>query len=171
MTTVSDIRSRDWSPKLGAFGSVVENLADIEQCIRIISATRIGSVPLRRDFGSDIWKFLDKPFAVAQAGIPLALIEAMRWEPRVEVLRVNAVQRDGIERLHVEIEWRVRSSPQQSFFLVLTGTELAQSTAESAPVRLPMQIPQQQQPVESEPVTLPEEIPNIVEIYETARTT
>jgi uncharacterized protein len=172
MTTVSEIRSRDWSPRVGEYGSIVENIADIDQCLRIICATPKGTVPLRRDFGSDLWKWLDKPFAVAQANIPLAILEAMRWEPRVEVLRITVRQHDEIHRLYIGIEWRVRESDTGSSLLFISSSELQPTSSDSqnaAPVRVV--IAQPAKPNDYEPVTLPNEIPDIVALYEQARTT
>ena len=84
MIKVSDIGSVDWSPKLGSLGDVVEQLQDIEQCIRIIVLSPKGSDPHRPDFGCDAWRYLDRPADTGFADIIREVIQAIRaWEPRV----------------------------------------------------------------------------------------
>ncbi len=61
MTNLNEIKSVNWQPKLNEIGSVVEDLDDIDQCIRIILMTRKGSDPHRPEFGSDIWQYIDAP--------------------------------------------------------------------------------------------------------------
>lgn len=115
MTTVSEISARDWSPKLGSYGEVVTGLKDIEQCLRIIWTTPVGSVPMRRDFGSTIHKWIDKPFAVAQANVPLAILEAARWEPRVVIRSVQVQPANVVHGMVVLVEWAVsENAPSQT---------------------------------------------------------
>jgi len=81
---VSAIRSRDFSRELGAFGQVEENVADIEQCIRIILQSPKGSRPHEPLFGCDAWKYLDRPMGEAIPQIIREVAEAVEmWEPRV----------------------------------------------------------------------------------------
>jgi phage baseplate assembly protein W len=124
MRTLADIASRDWSPKLGAFGEVVENVNDVEQCLRIIWATRVGTVPLRRNFGSTIHRWLDKPFDVAQANVPLAIIEASRWEPRAVIRSVRVLRATVLYGMVVEVDWSLAESDvvQTTTF---TGSDIA----------------------------------------------
>lgn len=78
-----------WSPKLGAAGELVTGVSDIAQCIRIILETPKGSDPLRPLFGSDHYKYLDRPLPAA---VPLIVREAWdaiaTWEPRAVVERI-----------------------------------------------------------------------------------
>jgi phage baseplate assembly protein W len=124
MTTVSDISARDWSPKLGSYGEVVTGLKDIEQCLRIIWSTPVGSVPMRRDFGSTIHRWLDKPFDVAQANVPLAILEAARWEPRAIIRSVKVQPANVLHGMVVLVEWAVsENAPSQT--LTLSQTDLS----------------------------------------------
>lgn len=128
MTSVSEISARDWSPKLGDFGEVVTNIDDIAQCLRIIFTTRIGSVPMRRKFGSKIHRSLDKPFAVAQANLPIDILEAAQWEPRAVINGVTVSRTSDIAALTVTIDWSegANGAPQT---LTLTGQELTNAVA------------------------------------------
>ena len=80
-----------WSPKLGAPGDLVTGINDIAQCIRIILETPRGSDPLRPLFGSDHYKYLDRPLPAA---VPFIIREAWdaiaTWEPRAVVERIAA---------------------------------------------------------------------------------
>jgi phage baseplate assembly protein W len=88
-TRIDDITSADWSPLLGSPGDVVEDQADIEQCIDIILGTRKGSDPHRPLFGCDAWIWLDTPPAIAVPNIVAEVVDALElWEPRIEVMRV-----------------------------------------------------------------------------------
>lgn len=58
---------------------------EILQNVRTILSTRVGTVPLHRDFGIS-WEHVDKPLPVAQALMRSAIIEAIEeFEPRATV--------------------------------------------------------------------------------------
>lgn len=112
MTTLADITAADWSIKLDEPGSVVENLDDINQCLRVILETPKGSRAHEPLFGCDVWLFLDQPFTSALPGIVNAVISAVaEWEPRVKLTSV-VVQRDeaGSGRITLQIEWKLVDS-------------------------------------------------------------
>lgn len=84
-----DIKSRDWQLSTAGVGIVAEGLQDIRQCIDIILRTVKGTDPLRPQFGSDIFQYVDKPLDVAIPNMVKAIIEAIDiWEQRVEIQRV-----------------------------------------------------------------------------------
>ncbi|ACI98548.1 GPW/gp25 family protein [Rhodospirillum centenum] len=101
-----DIRAVYWQPRLGAGGQVVEDLADIAQCIAIILLTPKGSDPHRPEFASDCWKYIDWP--VDQA-VPHLVREAVlaieRWEPRVILVGVEPVIENA--RITLRVTWRL----------------------------------------------------------------
>lgn len=114
MIRLDDIRSVDWQPKLGEIGAVVENISDINQCIRIILTTPKGSDPHRPEFGSDIWKYIDYPVNEAIPNIIRDAIDAINaWEPRVEIKTIKAEV--DVANVMLRIEW------------VLKGTDESQS--------------------------------------------
>lgn len=78
-----------WQPQLGQQAALVTAADDINQAIAIILTTSTGSVPLRPDFGADLWRYLDLP---ADQAAPPIIAKATRainqWEPRVKVVRI-----------------------------------------------------------------------------------
>ena len=79
------------APAGGAgIGNVVQGLADVDQCIRIICTTPPGTDPLRPTFAADVFKFIDMPINIATAHIVRELTDAItQWEPRVKVLSIS----------------------------------------------------------------------------------
>lgn len=62
---------------------------EILQNIRTILSTRIGTVPLARDFGTT-WEHIDKPYPVAKALMQSVVIDAITEnEPRATVEAVE----------------------------------------------------------------------------------
>jgi Bacteriophage baseplate protein W len=112
--TLTDITSADWSLKLGAIGSVVQGLADVEQCLEIIVTTPKGSDPLRPAFGADLWRYIDFPINTALPAIVREVTAAVTvWEPRVTLISVgvspgtDAPAQAGAQ-LAVTITWRLK---------------------------------------------------------------
>ena len=101
---LADIRSIHWQPALGN-QTVVEGADDIDQAIHIILGTPKGSDPHRPDFGSDIWRYLDRPVDQAIPHVVREVVEAIKkWEPRCDLMRVEP----SIEDSHVTVivVWR-----------------------------------------------------------------
>jgi hypothetical protein len=94
MTVATVPPTHHWQPALGRDG-FVEGIDDIRQAIAIILRTPQGSDPLRPDFGSRVWMYIDYPIDRARPHIVRETVEAIRrWEPRVKVTRV-VVDLDG----------------------------------------------------------------------------
>ena len=90
MTNVADIRNANWQISTARFGEVVEGTGDINQCIGLILATRIGSDPFRPSFGSKIFEYVDRPINTAAPNIVQAIVDAVgTWERRVVVKAVE----------------------------------------------------------------------------------
>ena len=120
--TLADIVSGDWSLMLDStagggpgsgLGNVVEGLADVDQCIRIILTTPKGTDPFRPTFGCDLWQYLDLPINIATAHIVREVYEAITtWEPRaiVESVTVTPLLDETSQsgaHLNVVIVWQV----------------------------------------------------------------
>lgn len=89
-TLLPDIKSRDWQISTQGVGLVEEGLADIRQCLDIILRTQKGTDPLRPQFGSDIYHYIDQPVTVAIPNMIRAIIEATQiWEKRVTIQRIK----------------------------------------------------------------------------------
>jgi len=121
--TLADITSADWSLALdqpgipgAGLGNVVQGVADVNQCIRIILTTPRGSDPLRPTFGADIWQYVDHPISSATPAIVREVTQAIAlWEPRVTLLSVRATpaQDDTAQsgaHLDIAITWQLKLS-------------------------------------------------------------
>ena len=70
--------------------------AEIIQNVRTILNTRVGTVPLHRDFGIS-WEHVDKPLPVAMSIMQGVIVDAVSaFEPRAKVEKV-AFAGDGAE--------------------------------------------------------------------------
>lgn len=103
--------SPHWQLALGREG-VVQQFADIEQCVRVILGTPQGSDPLRPLFGSRVHNWLDWPLETARPHIVREVMTALaEWEPRIAVVSVDvrrqATDGNSGERGYLLISWRV----------------------------------------------------------------
>lgn len=116
---LSDIKAKNWSLSLTTYGQVVEGLAEISQSVMVIVTTRKGSDPLRKNFGSDIYEYHDRPVTEAIPRMKKAAVEALEiWEPRIEVKKVShAIGADGSTEF--TIEWTERTTLQTSSTKIL----------------------------------------------------
>lgn len=89
----------------------VTGLEEIIQNVQVILTTKVGSVPLDRDFGTS-WTLVDLPQPRAQAELVAEIVEKVeRYEPRVKVRRVDFIEysrsdtAEGklVPRLNIEI--------------------------------------------------------------------
>jgi len=109
MANLQDIKSVDWQPKLNEIGSVVEDIDDIDQCIKIILMTRKGSDPHRPEFGSDIWQYIDAPVNIAIPNIIREAMDAINiWETRVQINGITAQINDS--NIVLSIDRQVKNS-------------------------------------------------------------
>jgi phage baseplate assembly protein W len=89
-TNYKDIPTKDWGMSLTADGEVLTDIDDISQCIQIILNTRRGSSPIRPEFGTEIWKWIDKPTNVAIPNIKREILENVAlWEPRATITSIT----------------------------------------------------------------------------------
>lgn len=111
METIDKIESIWWQPELNKIGSIVEDIEDIAQCIRIILTTPKGQDPHRPEFGSDIWKYIDYPVNEAIPNIIREAIDAINtWEPRCEIVRIRASVE--ISQVFLRIEWKLKENKE-----------------------------------------------------------
>lgn len=100
-------------PRLDAQGRIelIHQEQDIEEAIRIILRTHPGERPLRPEFGTNLHRLQFAPNDASTAGLATRYVEEAltRWEPRIEVARVEAEPdpRDP-SRLMIDIRYRVR---------------------------------------------------------------
>lgn len=102
MTLLNEIQSVNWQLALTAPGDVVEGLADIRQCIALIIITSKGSDPLRPEFGTNIYKLVDRPVNVAAPQILAEITQGIQlWERRVRIKRI--VYQIVVERIYIDL--------------------------------------------------------------------
>ncbi|MDR2001392.1 MAG: GPW/gp25 family protein [Prevotella sp.] len=94
--------NKDWSIDIINEGSIVRGADDIIQCFYIILHTIPGSDPLRPDFGSDIYQYLDKPVNQFSGKFCAQVKNDLeKWEPRVSIKSVGIIRAD--EHIDVKI--------------------------------------------------------------------
>lgn len=109
MTNLNEITYVDWQLKLNTIGSVSEGVDDINQCIAIILLTKKGSDPLRPEFGSELYKYIDYPINEATANIIRETTDAITlWETRIDINSVTA-EINGTQTT-VKVEWTLKDS-------------------------------------------------------------
>lgn len=108
------ITGRGWSfpPVLDERGtiSLTNDTDEIEQAIHIILNTVPGQRVMRPEFGCRIHELVFAPNNTATAGLAQRYVrEALgRWEPRIEVQRVDVVPNDqDAASLLINIEYRI----------------------------------------------------------------
>lgn len=80
-------KTAHWQPTLSDTGFVTD-LDDIWQCIETILGTPVGSVPLRPDFGSLLYLYVDYPINRARPHLVRESVSAIqKWEPRITCKR------------------------------------------------------------------------------------
>ncbi len=108
MTRLSD--SLHWQPALSSFG-IVETLADIDQAIRVILRTPMGSDPHRPDFGSNLHLYLDYPVNQAVPHVVRETVEAIQqWEPRCNLVKVTPTIEES--RITLRVQWKLADGVQ-----------------------------------------------------------
>ena len=99
--------TQNWQVSINDPATVVERAEDIAQCVYTIITMVKGSDPLRADFGSDVYKYLDKPVNEVRPLIIYAVSEAIRaWEQRIVVKKCRLVS-TAPDALNIVIEAEV----------------------------------------------------------------
>ena len=102
---VNNIETPNWALSLTDQGEVLTDIQDIAQCMGIIFNTRTGSDPLRPDFGTEIWRWIDKPVNQAIPAVRIEILRGIeRWEPRAEVLKITPIV--DVSNVTFEVYWR-----------------------------------------------------------------
>jgi phage baseplate assembly protein W len=80
----------------GALDMVEENAA-VRQALLILLTTSPGERVMRPDYGCDLRKLLFSPNDDTTAGLAVHYVRQaiLRWEPRVEIIKVDAVRVDA----------------------------------------------------------------------------
>lgn len=92
--------------KLGSIGEIVTGLEDLNQEIKLILETPLGSIPHRPEYGSRIYEYLDLPINIAK---PFIIAETYR------AIKANC---DRFEVIDVKVK---DISPQGKFVIQVIG--------------------------------------------------
>lgn len=115
--------------QIGPGGRVelVEEEAAVRQAILLLLSTAPGERVMRPDFGCSLRKLVFSPNDETTAGLAIHYVRQAlnRWEPRVEIVKLDAnnSEADG-SRLTIELEYRIKSrlrTHRATFDLKLTA--------------------------------------------------
>jgi phage baseplate assembly protein W len=110
--------------------ALVEGAEAVRQALLLLLSTMPGERVMRPDYGCELHRLLFSPNDDTTAGLAIFYVRRAveRWEPRVELLRVDALRNSHRpELLDVILDYRIRATqhPQQlTFSLALTGEEV-----------------------------------------------
>jgi phage baseplate assembly protein W len=83
--------------------SISTNTEDIVHCVYNILTTVKGSDPLRADFGSDVYLYIDRPVNEIQPMLIYSVTEALqKWEKRIEVKKCRL--ETSVDKRNIVIE-------------------------------------------------------------------
>lgn len=90
MATLQNITSPIWGLSTIGYGVIVEGIAAIRQRMDIAIRTTRGTDPLRPEFGSLVFKFVDAPVNVAVPNVKKELLDALQiWVPEIKVISIR----------------------------------------------------------------------------------
>lgn len=117
MALMSEIRHIHWQLRAGetepASSAIVTGYDDIDQEVRTIILTPIGSVPCNPLKGCNLLPYIDRPPAEALPRICQEVWDAVTtWVSRIEVLTVTA-RAEAAHHFVVSVPWRVRGDVAQ----------------------------------------------------------
>lgn len=72
-------------------GRTIDGVAHIQQSVRDILTTPLGSRVMRRDYGSLLPELIDQPLhgATALRAYSATVVALMKWEPRIRVQQIT----------------------------------------------------------------------------------
>jgi uncharacterized protein len=92
---------------------MVEEEESVRQAILLLLATVPGERVMRPDYGCDLHRLVFSPNDETTAGLATHYVQRAlaRWEPRVQVLRLDTARVEGDPgRLDIHLQYRVRST-------------------------------------------------------------
>lgn len=108
---VTDVKSNYFQTSLQGFGLIVEDIEDINQCLKIIVLTRPGTDPLRPEFGCGLPDLVDKP-ANKSGDIIMAVSDAIgKFEKRITVNKIIPTFSEKGSTLKISVRWQFVNIP------------------------------------------------------------
>lgn len=90
MATLANIDNPVWGMGTLGYGVIVEGIAAIRQRMDLAIRTTKGTDPMRPQFGSRVYKFIDAPLNIAIPNIKRELLEALgMWVPDIKVISIR----------------------------------------------------------------------------------
>lgn len=92
--------------------AMVANDAAVRQALILLLTTLPGERVMRPDYGCPLHRLVFAPNDATTAGLAIHYVRQAlnRWEPRVEIARLDAVNDPGNGCLTVSLDYRVKSS-------------------------------------------------------------
>jgi phage baseplate assembly protein W len=128
-----DFDDQDGPPglKVSPQGTIdwVDGTASVRQAILLLLSTAPGERVMRPEYGCELHRLLFAPNDDTTAGLAIHYVRRAieRWEPRVEIVHLDATRNAGqSELLDILLEYRVLTTQQVdqiAFSLSLTGEE------------------------------------------------
>lgn len=117
--------------RIGPAGRIamVEDEASVRQSILMLLSTAPGERVMRPDYGCSLRHLIFSPNDDTTAGLAIHYVRRAleKWEPRIEILRLDATRDEGTgERLTLLLEYRVKATQRTGradFAINLTGSE------------------------------------------------
>jgi phage baseplate assembly protein W len=91
--------------------AMVDGVGAVRQSILLLLSTRPGERVMRPEYGCDLYRLVFEPNDATTAGLAIHYVRTSiaRWEPRVEILRLDAgAAVDDPCRLDIVLDYRVR---------------------------------------------------------------
>ena len=107
--------------------AMVDERESVRQAILLLLSTRPGERVMRPTYGCDLWRLVFSLNDLTTAGLAIHYVRQalQRWEPRIEILQLDASRGDDdAGRLDIFLEYRLRAQQTQESFrysLSLTG--------------------------------------------------
>jgi phage baseplate assembly protein W len=125
----------DFEPAQGSRGllvtpagglETVQGDAAVRQAIQLLLSTRPGERVMRPRYGCDLQRLVFAPNDDTTAGLAEHYVRRAleTWEPRIEILSLDATRDADASRLSIDLEYRIRASQRRdrlSFRFSLDG--------------------------------------------------
>lgn len=95
--------------------AMVENHESVRQSILLLLSTMPGERVMRPNYGCQLYRLVFSPNDETTAGLAIHYVKQALdlWEPRIEVLKLDAEQNvEAPEELLISLEYRVRATQQ-----------------------------------------------------------
>jgi len=93
--------------------AMVKEQAAVRQSILLLLTTRPGERVMRPDYGCDLQQLVFSPNDAATHGLAIYFVRQalQRWEPRIDIIRLDATSNEGDPgRMDIILEYRVRKT-------------------------------------------------------------